>query len=57
MSDKKEKVKLSKWLDTNLPPYFPDKGDLISLIELTSNFPLKILFNSSQTLSQLPCLV
>lgn len=42
MSDKKEKVKLSKWLDTNLPHYFPDKGDLISLIETIAEATIPI---------------
>ena len=33
MSDKNDKIKLSKWLDQNLPQYFPNRGDLIDIIE------------------------
>ena len=42
MSDKKEKIKLSKWLESNLPHYFPDKGDLISLIETIAEATIPI---------------
>lgn len=33
MSNKTEKIKLSKWLDKNIPAYFPNKGMLIEIIE------------------------
>ncbi|MCJ7650638.1 MAG: hypothetical protein MUP85_18665, partial [Candidatus Lokiarchaeota archaeon] len=33
MSNKTEKIKLSKWLDKNIPGYFPNKGMLIEIIE------------------------
>ena len=42
MSDKKEKIKLSKWLEINLPHYFPDKGDLINLIETIAGATIPI---------------
>ena len=42
MSHKKEKIKLSKWLQTNLPHYLPDKGELISLIETIAEATIPI---------------
>ncbi len=42
MSDKKEKIKLSKWLESNIPHYFPDKGDLINLIEIIAEATIPI---------------
>jgi len=33
MSNKTEKLKLSKWLDKNIPAYFPNKGMLVEIIE------------------------
>ncbi|MFX1442799.1 MAG: hypothetical protein ACFFHV_05240 [Promethearchaeota archaeon] len=42
MSDKKEKIKLSKWLETNLPHYFSDRGDLINLIETIAEATIPI---------------
>jgi len=42
MNEKKEKIKLSKWLDNNLPHYLPDKGDLINLIETIAEATIPI---------------
>ena len=42
MSHKKEKIKLSKWLQNNLPHYLPDKGELISLIETIAEATIPI---------------
>ncbi|TFG29913.1 MAG: hypothetical protein EU532_02305 [Promethearchaeota archaeon] len=42
MSHKQEKIKLSKWLETNLSHYFPDKGDLINLIETIAEATIPI---------------
>ncbi|MFX0070274.1 MAG: hypothetical protein ACFFAO_04205 [Candidatus Hermodarchaeota archaeon] len=42
MSERSEKVKLSKWLEKNLPPYFPNKGDLINLIETIAEATIPI---------------
>ncbi|MFX1453723.1 MAG: hypothetical protein ACFFCM_23030 [Promethearchaeota archaeon] len=51
MSVKKEKIKLSKWLETNLPHYFPEKGDLISLIEtiVEATIPIRGLLEKGLT--------
>ena len=42
MSHKKEKIKLSKWLQNNLPNYFPDKGELVSLIQTIAEATIPI---------------
>ena len=42
MSHKQEKIKLSKWLENNLPHYFPDKGDLINLMETIAEATIPI---------------
>ncbi|TFG06196.1 MAG: hypothetical protein EU539_08280 [Promethearchaeota archaeon] len=42
MSQKIDKVKLSKWLEKNIPHYFPNKGDLIDLIETIAEATIPI---------------
>ena len=42
MSDKSEKIKLSKWLNYNIPHYFPNKGDLIEIIETIAEATIPI---------------
>ena len=42
MSDKSEKIKLSRWLDKNIPHYYPNKGDLIDIIETIAEATIPI---------------
>ena len=42
MSAKGEKIKLSKWLEKNLPHYLPNKGDLIDIIETIAEATIPI---------------
>lgn len=42
MSEKREKIKLSKWLEKNLPHYLPNKGDLIDIIETIAEATIPI---------------
>ncbi|MCP4761984.1 MAG: hypothetical protein GY870_09385 [archaeon] len=51
MSDKTEKVKLSRWLDKNIPHYYPNKGDLIDIIEIIaeSTIPIRGLLEKGIT--------
>jgi len=42
MSDKIEKIKLSRWLDKNIPHYYPYKGDLIDIIETIAEATIPI---------------
>ena len=42
MNEKRENVKLSKWLDKNIPHYFSNKGDLIEIIEIIAEATIPI---------------
>jgi len=42
MDKKKEKVKLSRWLEKNIPHYFPNKGDLIEIIDIIAEATIPI---------------
>jgi len=42
MENKKEKIKLSKFLEKNLPHYFPNKSDLIDLINTVAEATIPI---------------
>ena len=42
MSDKNEKIKLSRWLDKNLPNNYPNRGDLIDIIETIAEATIPI---------------
>ena len=51
MSRKLEKLKLSKWLDRNIPQYFPNKGEIIEIIETIaeSTIPIRGLLEKGIT--------
>jgi len=42
MKDKTENIKLSKWLETNISPYFPNKSGLINLIKIIAEATIPI---------------
>jgi fructose-1,6-bisphosphatase I len=51
MTSKNEKIKLTKWLEKTIPHYFPNKGELISLIEIIaeSTIPIRGLLEKGIT--------
>ncbi|MFX1276731.1 MAG: hypothetical protein ACFFBP_10865 [Promethearchaeota archaeon] len=42
MSEKSEKIKLSRWLENNTPQYLPNKGELIDIIEIIAEATIPI---------------
>ncbi len=42
MKEFEDKIKLSKWLDENIPHYFPNKGPLISIIKSITEYTVPI---------------
>ncbi len=42
INKKNENIKLSRWLEKNLPHYFPNKGDLIEIIDIIAEATIPI---------------
>ena len=42
MNEKSEKIKLSKWLDLNLSQRYPNRGELIELIQTITDATIPI---------------